>query len=82
MTTPRLRLGLNLPYTDGQMDGATPGWSEIAALARKYGFYARFVLSNTSPYRFHAVLRKRLVVAETKREDQISATPAEMTRSS
>src|ERR1700730_14120774 len=29
--------------------------SEIAAIARKCGFQARFVLSNTSPYRFHAV---------------------------
>jgi 2-polyprenyl-3-methyl-5-hydroxy-6-metoxy-1,4-benzoquinol methylase len=56
--------------------------SEIAALARKYGFYARFVLSNTSPYRFHAVLRKRLVVAEEKREDRISAATAAMTRPS
>src|SRR5579864_1844968 len=35
--------------------------AEIAALARKYGFHARFVLSSTSPYRFHAVLRKRSV---------------------
>jgi probable F420-dependent oxidoreductase len=34
MTAPRLRLGLNLPYTAGQMDGATPGWADIAALAR------------------------------------------------
>ena len=34
MTTPRLRLGLNLPYSAGQMAGATPGWSDIAALAR------------------------------------------------
>ncbi len=56
--------------------------SEIAALARKYGFYARFALSNTSPYRFHAVLRKRLVVAEEKRKNQISGTAAAMTRPS
>jgi O-antigen/teichoic acid export membrane protein/SAM-dependent methyltransferase len=56
--------------------------SEIAALARKYGFHARFVLSNASPYRFHAVLRKRLVVAEKKRKDQISAKAAAMTRPS
>jgi O-antigen/teichoic acid export membrane protein/SAM-dependent methyltransferase len=56
--------------------------SEIVALARKYGFQARFVLSNASPYRFHAVLKKRLVVAEEKRKDQISATSAAMTRPS
>ena len=56
--------------------------SEIAAVARKYGFHARFVLSNASPYRFHAVLKKRLVLAEKKREDQISATSAAMTGSS
>ncbi len=56
--------------------------SEIAALARKYGFYARFALSNTSPYRFHAVLRKKLVVAEEKREDRTSAATAAMTRPS
>jgi hypothetical protein len=40
--------------------------AQIAALARKYGFQARFVLSTTSPYRFHAVLRKRLVNAEER----------------
>lgn len=28
-----LRLGLNLPYTEGQMDGATPRWSDIRSLA-------------------------------------------------
>ena len=56
--------------------------SEIAALARKHGFYARFVSSNTSPYRFHAVLRKRLVVAEENRKNQISTATAAMTRPS
>jgi len=54
--------------------------AEIAALARKYGFHARFVLSSTSPYRFHAVLRKRSVTSEEKQENQISRAPAEMTR--
>ena len=29
----RLRLGLNLPYTEGQMDGATPRWSDVRAMA-------------------------------------------------
>lgn len=29
-----LRLGLNLPYTEGQMDGATPRWSDILSMAR------------------------------------------------
>ena len=29
-----LRLGLNLPYTDGQMAGATPRWTDIRELAR------------------------------------------------
>lgn len=29
-----LQLGLNLPYTEGQMDGATPRWADILALAR------------------------------------------------
>ena len=55
--------------------------SEIAALARKYGFEARFVLSNTSPYRFHAVLKRRLVNAEEKQRDRIAAASAAMTRS-
>ena len=27
-------LGLNLPYTDGSMDGATPRWADILAMAR------------------------------------------------
>ena len=31
--TSRLRLGLNLPYTEGQMDGATPHWPDIRAMA-------------------------------------------------
>ena len=35
MTIPRLRLGLNLPYTESQMAGETPRWSDIAALARR-----------------------------------------------
>ncbi|HEX2755651.1 MAG TPA: LLM class flavin-dependent oxidoreductase [Candidatus Limnocylindrales bacterium] len=30
---PSLRLGLNLPYTEGQMDGATPRWTDIRAMA-------------------------------------------------
>jgi SAM-dependent methyltransferase len=55
--------------------------SEIAALARKYGFQTRFVLSNTSPYRFHAVLRRRFVNAEEKQGDRIAAASAAMTRS-
>src|SRR5579872_1263244 len=46
--------------------------AEIAALAGKYGFQAQFVLSNNSPYRFHAILRKRLVSAEEKQGNQIS----------
>jgi O-antigen/teichoic acid export membrane protein/2-polyprenyl-3-methyl-5-hydroxy-6-metoxy-1,4-benzoquinol methylase len=56
--------------------------SEIAALARKYGFHARFVLSGASPYRFHAILQKKLVNAAEKREDLISAATAAMTRPS
>ena len=28
----RLRLGLNLPYTEGQLGGATPRWSDIREL--------------------------------------------------
>lgn len=31
----RLRLGLNLPYTEGQMDGATPAWADIRAMAQE-----------------------------------------------
>lgn len=34
VTDVRLRLGLNLPYTERQMDGARPRWSGIAAIAR------------------------------------------------
>ena len=30
---PAVRLGLNLPYTEGQMDGATPRWADIKAMA-------------------------------------------------
>ena len=30
----RLGLGLNLPYTEGQMAGATPRWADIRGLAR------------------------------------------------
>ncbi len=30
---PPLRLGLNLPYAEGQLDGATPRWSDIRAIA-------------------------------------------------
>ena len=34
MTDPsRLRLGLNLPYEEGQMDGATPRWADVRAMA-------------------------------------------------
>jgi probable F420-dependent oxidoreductase len=29
-----LRLGLNLPYTEGQMDSATPRWTDIRAMAQ------------------------------------------------
>jgi probable F420-dependent oxidoreductase len=29
----RIRLGLNLPYTEGQMAGATPRWTDIRAMA-------------------------------------------------
>jgi probable F420-dependent oxidoreductase len=32
-TTPRLQLGLNLPYVEGQMAGATPRWTDIRAMA-------------------------------------------------
>ncbi|MEA2519517.1 MAG: hypothetical protein QOF49_1597, partial [Chloroflexota bacterium] len=28
-----LRLGLNLPYTEDQLDGATPGWSDVRDMA-------------------------------------------------
>jgi probable F420-dependent oxidoreductase len=31
--TTSLRLGLNLPYTEGQMDGGTPRWADIRAMA-------------------------------------------------
>ena len=54
--------------------------AEIAALARKYGFHARFVLSNTSPYRFHAILRRQLVGAEEKQKVGMSPASAAMTR--
>jgi probable F420-dependent oxidoreductase len=33
MTAQRLRLGLNLPYTEGQMGGSTPRWEDIRAMA-------------------------------------------------
>lgn len=29
-----MTLGLNLPYTDGAMDGATPRWADVLAMAR------------------------------------------------
>lgn len=29
----RLRLGLNLPYSEGQMNGSTPSWSDIREMA-------------------------------------------------
>jgi len=54
--------------------------AEIAALAQKYGFHARFVLSNTSPYRFHAILRRQLVGAEEKQKVAMSPASAAMTR--
>ena len=41
-----LRLGLNLPYTEGQMDGATPRWSDIramASIAESVGFDALWI---------------------------------------
>jgi probable F420-dependent oxidoreductase len=44
--TDRLRLGLNLPYTEGQLDGATPRWADIramATLAEDIGFDAVWV---------------------------------------
>ncbi len=31
---PRPSLGLNLPYVEGSMDGATPRWTDIEAMAR------------------------------------------------
>ncbi len=34
MTSLHLRLGLNLPYTEGQLAGETPRWSDIRELAR------------------------------------------------
>jgi probable F420-dependent oxidoreductase len=46
VTAPRLRLGLNLPYTEGQLDGATPRWTDIramATLAEDVGFDAVWV---------------------------------------
>ena len=46
MTAPRLRLGLNLPYTEGQLDGGTPRWADIramATLAEQIGFDAVWV---------------------------------------
>jgi probable F420-dependent oxidoreductase len=33
MTDRRFSLGLNLPYTEGQMDGRTPRWTDIVAMA-------------------------------------------------
>src|SRR4051794_1554750 len=30
----RPSLGLNLPFTEGSMDGATPRWSDVLAMAR------------------------------------------------
>jgi probable F420-dependent oxidoreductase len=44
--TPRLRLGLNLPYTEGQMAGETPRWSDIrdmALTAEAVGFDAVWI---------------------------------------
>jgi probable F420-dependent oxidoreductase len=42
----RLRLGLNLPYTEGQLSGATPRWSDIrdmAMTAESVGFDAIWI---------------------------------------
>jgi probable F420-dependent oxidoreductase len=42
----RLDLGLNLPYVEGSMDGATPRWTDILAMARSaeaIGFDALWV---------------------------------------
>jgi O-antigen/teichoic acid export membrane protein/2-polyprenyl-3-methyl-5-hydroxy-6-metoxy-1,4-benzoquinol methylase len=49
--------------------------TEIAALAVKYGFHARFVSSHLHPYRFHAVLRKKCDQPE-KQEDRNFHSPA------
>ena len=46
MTPTRLELGLNLPYVQGSMDGATPRWADILAMARaaeEIGFDALWV---------------------------------------
>ena len=34
MTRSPFQLGLNLPYVEGSMDGATPGWGDLRAMAR------------------------------------------------
>lgn len=46
MSQRRLGLGLNLPYVEGQMDGATPRWADILAMAQaaeEVGFDAVWV---------------------------------------
>jgi probable F420-dependent oxidoreductase len=46
MTDRRFSLGLNLPYTEGQMDGGTPRWTDIVAMARaaeEVGFEAVWI---------------------------------------
>jgi probable F420-dependent oxidoreductase len=45
-TPATVRLGLNLPYTEGQLDGRTPRWTDLLALARvaeEVGFDALWV---------------------------------------
>jgi O-antigen/teichoic acid export membrane protein/SAM-dependent methyltransferase len=54
--------------------------AEIAALARKYGFHARFVPSNTSPYRFHAILSNAWASAEEKHKAEMSPASAAVSR--
>jgi probable F420-dependent oxidoreductase len=46
MTDRRFSLGLNLPYTEGQMDGRTPRWTDIVAMAKaaeEVGFDAAWI---------------------------------------
>ncbi len=44
--SPTLQLGLNLPYVDGSMDGRTPRWADIVAMAQaaeRIGFDAVWI---------------------------------------
>ena len=44
--SPTLQLGLNLPYVDGSMDGRTPRWADIVAMAQvaeRVGFDAVWI---------------------------------------